>query len=78
MRKFEAGKTYSCNSVCDHNCVWTFKVIKRTANTITITGDEGQVRRKVYPDMNGNEMIWPMGQYSMAPILRAEGEVKNA
>ena len=37
MRKFEVGKTYSMRSACDHNCVWTYTVTARTAQTITIT-----------------------------------------
>lgn len=37
MKKFEVGKRYSMSSVCDHNCIWTYTVTARTAQTITIT-----------------------------------------
>ena len=37
MRTFEIGKKYSMRSICDHNCVWTFTVTARTAQTVTIT-----------------------------------------
>ena len=37
MKKFEVGKQYSMSSICDHNCIWTYTVTTRTAQTITIT-----------------------------------------
>lgn len=37
MKKFEVGKTYNMTSICDHNCIWTYTVTARTAQTITIT-----------------------------------------
>ena len=37
MRKFELNKTYKMRSICDHECIWTYEVIERTAQTITIT-----------------------------------------
>lgn len=40
MKKFEVGKGYSMTSVCDHNCVWTYTVTARTAQTITISDGE--------------------------------------
>ena len=36
MTTFETGKTYQARSIGDHNCIFTFKVIKRTEKTITI------------------------------------------
>ena len=74
MKKFEIGKEYSMKSICDHNCVWTFKVINRTATTVKITdGKETKTCRinaKV-SEYSGTESIYPLGRYSMAPILRA-------
>ncbi|HFH0185098.1 TPA: hypothetical protein ACGI7I_003430 [Clostridioides difficile] len=34
MIKFEIGKTYATRSVCDHDCMFTIEVIKRTDKTI--------------------------------------------
>jgi len=91
--KFEAGKIYSCNSVCDHNCRWFFRVEKRTAKTILVTelnrdltvnthrqNESGRKRIYVF---DGVESVNPCGQYSMAPILRAntaltQSEIENA
>lgn len=78
MKKFEVFKTYSCRSICNHECIWNFEIIRRTKTTVLVrltTGTE-VLRKKLYFDDKGNEMIYPLGQYSMAPILRAESEVK--
>ena len=75
MKKFEIGRTYSMNSVCDHNCVWNYTVTNRTAQTITITdGKKTQKCRisKNVSEWRGAEAIYPLGQYSMAPILSAD------
>ena len=37
MSKFEIGQQYSMRSICDHECVWTYTVTARTAQTITVT-----------------------------------------
>lgn len=78
MTKFEIGKEYSMSSICDHNCIWTYTVIARTAQTITIT-DGKQTKKcrinKMYSEYNKAETVFPLGQYSMCPILTAEKEV---
>lgn len=78
MTTFEIGKTYSMSSICDHNCIWTYTVIARTAQTITIE-DGKQVKKcrisKQYSEYNKAETVFPLGQYSMCPILTAEKEV---
>jgi hypothetical protein len=74
MAKFIVGNTYSMRSICDHECVWTFTVIKRTAATITITdGKETKTCRivKKYSEYDGRETVKPFGTYSMCPLLRA-------
>ena len=74
MKKFEIGETYSMRSICDHNCVWTYTVIARTACTITITdGKETKKCRisKLYSEMDNRETVLPLGNYSMCPMLRA-------
>ena len=74
MTRFEIGKEYSCRSICDHECVWTYKVIDRTEKTITITdGKEIKNLRiiKALSEMDGRECVFPLGKYSMCPTLRA-------
>lgn len=75
MKKFEIGKTYSMRSACDHNCIWTFTVAKRTACTVTLVDvDTNKTRNcrisKIYSN-NNSEAVLPLGNYSMAPVLRA-------
>lgn len=75
MKQFQIGTTYSCRSVCDHNCIWSYTVTARTANTITVIGKEGTQRFRISKKISeycGVESVYPQGQYSMAPILRAE------
>ena len=74
MKKFEVGKTYSMTSICDHNCIWTYTVTARTAQTITITdGKKSQKCRinKKSSEYRNAETVYPLGQYSMCPSLEA-------
>jgi hypothetical protein len=74
MKKFEIGKEYSCRSICDHECVWTYKVIARTAQMITVT-DGRQTKKlriiKGLSEIRNAESVYPSGKYSMCPILTA-------
>jgi hypothetical protein len=67
MTAFQTGKTYTTRSACDHNCVFSITVAKRTAKTITTTSGKS-LRVGSY---DGAEFVRPMGNYSMAPIIRA-------
>lgn len=78
IKKFEVGKSYFCRSACNYECVWTFKVIKRTDKTIVLYGSfidgEKQKRLRIFSD-NVTEWCMPMGHYSMAPALFASRRV---
>jgi hypothetical protein len=70
-KTFTTG-TYSTRSICDNDCIFTVKVIKRTAKTATIeTRMNGVARVKIHTDESGNEFFFPFGQYSMAPTIKA-------
>ena len=74
MKKFEIGNTYTARSACDHNCVWTYKVSSRTESTITVTdGKETKKLRivKALSAYDNREVVRPLGNYSMCPLLRA-------
>lgn len=74
MKKFEIGSIYSMRSICDHNCIWSYTVVARTAQTITITdGKKTQKCRisKKHSEYHNAETVYPLGQYSMAPSLTA-------
>ncbi len=74
MKKFEIGKEYFDTSACDHNCVFTIKIVKRTEKTVTFERDGKTRRAKLFSDERG-EYIIP-DRYSMAPVFRAEREVQ--
>jgi uncharacterized membrane protein YecN with MAPEG domain len=72
MKKFTVGNTYTTRSACDHDCIFSFKVISRTDKSIVITGDliDKPTRKKVrvYGD---EESFMPYGSFSMAPVVSA-------
>ena len=71
-KRFEVGKEYSCRSVCDHDCVWTFKVVSRTEKTVTLEDALTRKTCKRRPNVwDGQEVCFPLGYYSMCPIIRA-------
>lgn len=80
MKKFEVGKRYGMNSICDSDCWWYYTVIARTECTITLKSDRGEVikcrmnskRNEIY----GCEAVRPLGSYSMCPTLTAEKEIQ--
>ena len=74
MTKFEIGKTYSMTSACDHNCVWTYKVTARTAQTITLTDGAEIIKCRInkgISEYRNAETVLPLGRYSMCPMLTA-------
>lgn len=77
MKTFEVGKTYTMRSIGDHDCVWTYTVVKRTAKTITISdGQETKTCRvnAKTSEIRNAESIYPLGRYSMCPVLSADSE----
>ena len=75
MKTFEVGEFYEMFSPCDQNCTWEYKVIARTSCTVTLY-DGRQVKKcrisKLYTEYNKAETVFPLGQYSMCPILSAD------
>lgn len=73
MIKFETGKTYFMRSPCDHECIWRYTVVSRTAKTLKLKDKLGNTyanfRIKVWNDC---EQVLPLGRYSMSPSLTAE------
>lgn len=77
LKKFEPGKTYYSRSICDHECIFTIEVVKRTAKTVTYMYQGKERRSNIKLDEHGNEYIKP-DNYSMAPVFRAERQQKEA
>jgi hypothetical protein len=70
IHQFDIGQTYTARSVCDHDCIFAFKVTERRGQMITLVARTGTYRRKVFIS-DGAEAVFPLGRYSMAPMLRA-------
>jgi hypothetical protein len=71
MTKFEVGKTYATRSIGDHNCIFSFTILARTAKTVTVTVHGKTVRRGLSL-WNGVEQFKPFGSYSMAAVISAD------
>ena len=74
MKAFEVGKSYSMRSICNHECVWTYTVTARTAQTVTITDGKEVIRCRISKkasEYRDAETVFPKGQYSMCPSLSA-------
>ena len=67
---FEVGRTYSTSAAGDHNLIYSYKVISRTAKTVTLADDFGHTsRRKIQYHNNGVETVYHDGLYSFCPVL---------
>lgn len=71
MTRFEVGRTYKAHSVCDYNAIWNCKVIKRTAKRMTIEINGKEVKTVGITARHNTETAQPIGNYSMAPMIRA-------
>jgi len=71
MKTFTEGQKLATRAICDSECVFTGKVVRRTAKTVTIkTGMMGVKRCKIHTNDEG-EFVFPYGRHSMAPVFRA-------
>lgn len=74
MKQFEIGKEYTCHSIGDWDVTWTFKVTARTAKTITVTDGKETKKLRIIGKLSAwedRETVYPLGNYSMCPVLRA-------
>jgi len=66
MQRFEEGKTYTTRSSCDHDCIF-----KRTPKTIVVDVKNFGQKRLRLRKWGEQEVVFPLGDHSMAPIMRA-------
>jgi len=69
--KFKIGTTYFTRSICNHDCIYKFEILNRTAKSVLILKDGDIVRRRL-SIWNGAESFKPFGSYSMAAIISAD------
>lgn len=72
MTQFQVGTAYFCRSVCNYDSVWTFKIASRTAKMIKTECGKSLRIHAPLTAMNNAETVFPLGRYSMAPILSAD------
>ena len=74
--KFAAGRTYRTRSACDHNCIYGFVVVRRSAASVWVRAEgETEVKRRKITIYRGVETIMPHGRHSMAPVISADRPV---
>lgn len=71
MKTIQTNSILKATSVCDSNCVWFAKVIERKGNFVTALIENEIVRKKVNV-FNGEEYVYLLGKYSMAPIFKLQ------
>jgi hypothetical protein len=62
------GSILTATSVGDSNCKWTATVMERKGNFV-IALIQGEIVRKKVNVWNGEEYVFLLGKYSMAPIF---------
>lgn len=55
VAKFQIGKTYTARSFADYDCIFRFKVVKRTAQTIIVDYHGRLYRKKVWVSTRDGE-----------------------
>lgn len=70
-QNFEVGKTYTCRAIGDHNLIYRWTVIARTAKRLTLRNAHGRECVRGVSRYDGDEVCYPSGKYSMCPIIRA-------
>jgi hypothetical protein len=70
--KFQVGESYACRSIGDWNCIFSGRVVKRTAKTITLKMHGREEFRRRVKIQDGVETVEPLGAYSMSPTFHAD------
>ena len=68
---FQTGTTYTARSSCNWDCIFSFRIVSRTAKFITVDDGHSTKRVGVSVGDDGVEQALPQGNYSMAPYIYA-------
>lgn len=77
ISKFIVGKTYTTRSIGDANCIYEFECIGRTRATVTFRHEGKEITKRMQIASNA-ECCFPLGRYSMAPVIRATDRTQDA
>lgn len=71
MKTFIVGNTYNFTFIGDSDSCVPVKILSRTAKMVTVqVFNEAPKKVKVH-EWEGAELAYPLGRYSMNPIIRA-------
>ena len=70
LKTIKPGTTLIARSIGDYECVFSCKVISRSAKMATVEVNKELKRCKIYAH-EGVEFIYAMGMYSMCPVFKA-------
>lgn len=76
MLTFKVGETYAARSICDHDCIFSAKVVRRTVHTVTFQeAGRGEYTCRINAELamlHNCEAVMPHGRHSMAPVFTAD------
>lgn len=70
MNTIQPNTTITAKSICDADCIFTAQVLERKGNFVTVKVQGEVSRKKISLDMDGNEVVYALGKYSMCPVFR--------
>jgi hypothetical protein len=76
VNRFEIGQELAVRSLGDWDCVFRFTVIGRTEKFVTLRYFSDTLRVKIREWSDGVEYCYPLGTYSMAPMLKADRVIR--
>lgn len=70
--QFKVGQTYTTRSICNYDCIYSFKVVKTSKSSVWFTGSCTKgVQRRAVKSYDGKQYFSPLGTYSMSPTIFA-------
>ena len=72
---FQVGETVATRSACNHDCIFRFTVVARSAFYVTFDDGHQTHRVGVKTSADGTEYALPFGHYSMAPVVRPGSDI---
>ena len=73
---FVVGGVYETASICNSDCIFSYKVEKVTDKTVVIADKFGKTKRCKIHTEGSVPFIFPEGQYSMCPVIETTDLVK--
>jgi hypothetical protein len=71
---FKVGQYYETRMIGDYNQKIGAEIVSRTDKSVTVIGTDNMMKTsyRLTKDQDGNEIFYPYGRYSMAPIIKSD------